>query len=171
MDSKLGSNPSYIWRSILWGREGIEVGSRWRIGDGKNVSIYHHRWLPRPSTFKPFSPPLLPSQSRIAILIDENGCWKEHLIRNNFLEDDADQILKLPLPKKPLEDQLVWSYDKRDQYQVKSGYYVALRLKLKDLPSSSSPNIGWWKFFWNLSLPSKIKLFYWRAFPISSPLI
>ncbi|KAH9781470.1 hypothetical protein KPL71_008488 [Citrus sinensis] len=142
MDSKLGSNPSYIWRSILWGREGIEVGSRWRIGDGKNVSIYHHRWLPRPSTFKPFSPPLLPSQSRIAILIDENGCWKEHLIRNNFLEDDADQILKLPLPKRPLEDQLVWSYDKRDQYQVKSGYYVALRLKLKDLPSSSSPNIG-----------------------------
>ena len=97
-------------------------------------------------------------------MIDEEGCWKEQLIRNHFLKEDATQILKIPLPKRPLEDQLVWAYDKRGQYRVKSGSYVALRLKLKDLPSSSSTNTEWWKYFWNLSLPSKIKIFYWRAF-------
>ncbi|KAH9649947.1 transcriptional corepressor LEUNIG-like protein [Citrus sinensis] len=106
MESKLGSNPSYVWRSILWGGEVIEASSIWRIGDGKNVSIYHHRWFPRPSTFKPFSPWLLPFQSRVAILIDEEGCCKEQLIRNHFLKEDATQILKIPLPKRPLEDQL-----------------------------------------------------------------
>ena len=28
LDAKLGSNPSYIWRSILWGRQIICSGSR-----------------------------------------------------------------------------------------------------------------------------------------------
>lgn len=164
IESKLGSNLSYIWRSILWGREVIEVASRWRIGDGKIISIYHHRWLPRPSTFKPFSPQLLPSQSWVAISIDEEGRCKEQLIRTHFLEEDATQILKTPLPKRPLENQLVWMHDKQGQFNVKIGYHVALCLKLKDWSSSSSTNTEWWKYLWNLSLPSKIKIFYWRAF-------
>ncbi|XP_024039165.1 uncharacterized mitochondrial protein AtMg00310-like [Citrus sinensis] len=34
MEVTVGSKPSYIWRSILWGREVILKGYKWRIGGG-----------------------------------------------------------------------------------------------------------------------------------------
>lgn len=126
MDSKIGNKPSFIWRSLLWGREVIETGSRWRIGSGKDVFIYNHIWLPRPKTFKPFSPQSLPIQSKVADLIKEKGQWKKQLIRQHFIEEDAECILSIPLPENQIEDQLLWSYDKIGHYHVKSSYYIAL---------------------------------------------
>ena len=37
MEAKLGSNPSFTWRSILEGREVLKLGIRRRIGDGKTI--------------------------------------------------------------------------------------------------------------------------------------
>lgn len=142
MESNLGSNPSYIWRTMLWGREVIEVRSRWRIGDYKQVSIYHHRWLPCPTTFNPLSLQRLPSQSSVSTLIKDEGCWKEQMIRNHFLDEDANRVLTIPLPRRPLKDQLVWTHDKRGQYKVNSGYYVAFHMKVTDMSSASSNHIG-----------------------------
>ena len=35
MEGKTDSYPSFMWRSILWGREVVEKGLRWRIGNGE----------------------------------------------------------------------------------------------------------------------------------------
>ncbi|XP_012849908.1 PREDICTED: uncharacterized protein LOC105969681 [Erythranthe guttata] len=56
LDSSLGSNPSYTWRSICGAIDLLKKGTRWRIGNGENVQIWGDRWLPRGSTFKPFTP-------------------------------------------------------------------------------------------------------------------
>lgn len=40
LSAGVGSNPSFIWRSILWGREVIKKGFRWRVGNGKRISVY-----------------------------------------------------------------------------------------------------------------------------------
>ena len=40
LNAPMGSNPSYIWRNILWGRQVILNGYRWRIGNGENISVY-----------------------------------------------------------------------------------------------------------------------------------
>lgn len=42
-DSKVGS---YAWQSILQGRDVIQRGSRWRVGDGREIKIWQHHWLP-----------------------------------------------------------------------------------------------------------------------------
>lgn len=57
-----------------------------------------------------------------------------------------EEILKISFSKKSLED-LVSAYDKRDQYNVKSGYYMALHMKLHDMPSSCDNNSKWWNHF------------------------
>lgn len=38
-DARVGSNPSWTWRSILEGRKVLLEGVRWRIGNGKKVRI------------------------------------------------------------------------------------------------------------------------------------
>ena len=46
MEAHLGSNPSYVWRSLLSARELIREGFVWKIGDGSSVGIQTHKWLP-----------------------------------------------------------------------------------------------------------------------------
>lgn len=40
MQAKIGGNPSFIWRSVLWGRDLLKEGTRWRIGNGEKVRFY-----------------------------------------------------------------------------------------------------------------------------------
>lgn len=70
LNARVGSNPSFIWKSILWGRQVIKNGARWRIKKGSNILVHKDSWLPRPDTFKPISPPTLPMETTVAKLID-----------------------------------------------------------------------------------------------------
>ncbi|GAA0164873.1 hypothetical protein LIER_29160 [Lithospermum erythrorhizon] len=38
--AKLGSNPSFGWRSLLEGRKVLATGIWWRVGDGQEIDIY-----------------------------------------------------------------------------------------------------------------------------------
>lgn len=40
VEAKLGANLSFVWRSIIWGRQIIHKGVRWKIGNGEQVYIY-----------------------------------------------------------------------------------------------------------------------------------
>ena len=44
-DAKESLRCSFAWRSILQAREGVLRGARWRVGNGKDISIWQHRWL------------------------------------------------------------------------------------------------------------------------------
>lgn len=36
---------SYAWKSLFWARRVINLGAKWRVGDGKSVHIYKDNWL------------------------------------------------------------------------------------------------------------------------------
>ncbi|KAH9671011.1 putative reverse transcriptase/RNA-dependent DNA polymerase [Citrus sinensis] len=163
LTAKFGSKPSFIWRSILWGRQVIHKGIRWRIGNGQQVQIYKGNWIPRPTSFKPVSPPSLPSDTRVAELIKEDNQWNEDMICQHFFREDADIILRIPIPSTPMADQILWHYDKKGIYTVKSGYQVALRINFLDTPSCSEQPANQWSIIWSMSLPEKINIFIWRA--------
>ena len=42
LEAELGSNPSYIWRSLLKAREIILAGARWKVGCGTSINIMGH---------------------------------------------------------------------------------------------------------------------------------
>ena len=48
MTAQLGSNLSFILTSLLAARDIIFNRSKWRVGDGKTVGVYSHKWLSHP---------------------------------------------------------------------------------------------------------------------------
>ncbi|KAL9451066.1 hypothetical protein AB3S75_012752 [Citrus x aurantiifolia] len=159
----VGSNPSFIWRSILWGRQVIKKGARWRIGYGQNTLIYEDHWIPRPATFQPISPPTLPPEARVAVLLDEYNKWRVDKLEQYFMKADTEAILKIRLPSGKEDDEVIWHFDKRGEYSVKSGYQLAHNLKFPNEPESSISSHSHWKIPWKFDLPEKVKIFMWRA--------
>ena len=44
-DTKVSSG-LFAWRSILYARQIISQGAKWRIGDGSQIMIYESNWPP-----------------------------------------------------------------------------------------------------------------------------
>ncbi|KAL9451496.1 hypothetical protein AB3S75_013125 [Citrus x aurantiifolia] len=99
MEAKLGSNPSFIWRSILWGRKILQQGTRWRVGNGNQALVMGSNWIPRPS--RPTFTSSLPPNTKVSDLIDSDHHWNLRLIDQRFAKEDAEAIKKIPLPRYP----------------------------------------------------------------------
>ena len=109
LNAKLGSLPSYSWRSIHSSLEVIKNGSRWRVGNGKLIHIWNDRWLPTPSTYKVISPPNgNPEFPMVLALIDPiTKWWNVNLVRATFLPFEADTILRIPLTHNMPKDKII----------------------------------------------------------------
>jgi hypothetical protein len=71
---------------------------------------------------------------------------------------DADEILKIRLPKFEQEDFISWTPNKHGLFTLRSAYNLALDLK-NNTPPNSSGNLngdrGLWKTIWN-GVPPKV---------------
>ncbi|KAK3225535.1 hypothetical protein Dsin_005397 [Dipteronia sinensis] len=115
----------FPWKSLLWGKELTEKGSRWRVGNGKSVRIYKDRWIPRLSTFKVFSPHFFGRKCycwypQIAFLR-----WNVDLVKESFSSEEGDAILGLPSFSIETSDRLIWHFHNSGVYSVCSGYWLA----------------------------------------------
>ncbi|XP_075507646.1 putative mitochondrial protein AtMg00310 [Primulina tabacum] len=75
IDAGLGSNPSYLWRSLLWSRPLLDKGLCWHVGDGAKIAVKGDRWIPSSRG----SATLAERQDNHLVVKDliENGSWKE----------------------------------------------------------------------------------------------
>ncbi|KAL5781697.1 hypothetical protein ACOSP7_006726 [Xanthoceras sorbifolium] len=162
-ESKVGRMPSFTWRSILWGRDVLLKGLRWKIGNGESVRVYEDSYLPRDSTFRVFSPRILPEGVTVSALLQEPGFWHVDIVMRYFIHEEADLILSLPLSLHPRRDSFLWHFDSRGLFSVRSAYKVALGLQQESLASSSKGALEVWKHLWKFDVPNKIKVFAWRA--------
>ena len=46
LDSEIGSNPSYLWRSLWESKKLIASGSLKRVEHGRSISIWEDPWVP-----------------------------------------------------------------------------------------------------------------------------
>ncbi|KAL0402303.1 UNVERIFIED_CONTAM: putative mitochondrial protein [Sesamum latifolium] len=51
--TRIPSNASYAWRSLLEARNLIASGSRWRVGSRVSIRLSEDHWLLRPTSFRP----------------------------------------------------------------------------------------------------------------------
>ncbi|XP_062014044.1 uncharacterized protein LOC133730478 [Rosa rugosa] len=108
LDATVGTSPSAVWRGLIWGKQVINRGTRWRIGDGKRVSIKSDRWLPCPTSFRVVSPINVPVDWKVERLFTESGAWNVPMVRSLFLSHETEMILGLPMGLRTTPDKLVW---------------------------------------------------------------
>ena len=110
LQSKLGSRPSYGWRSILFGKDLLLKGLKRVIGDGQDTLVWIDKWIFDDMVRRPIGlHSLMNICLRASDLIDpSSGLWNISLLRSLFHQDDVFRILstKLLLAKK---DSYCWA--------------------------------------------------------------
>jgi hypothetical protein len=112
----------------------------------------------------------------VAEIIDPiTNSWDVGLIKQTFLPEDADIILRIPIQGHK-EDFIAWHVDKKGIFSVKSAYKIAVNSRDREsragLTSSSADgengNFNWKKL--SLPLPGKVLHFLWRVTTYTLPL-
>ena len=165
--SKLGSSPSFTWRSIYNGLEVVKRGSRWRVGNGERILIWEDKWLPTPTTYKVIShPKSFNDYPRVSVLIDRaTRMWKGDVVRYLFFPFEARTMLNIPFCHSLPEDQIIWVGNRRGEFSVKGAYYIAyglLNTLDKGECSTGDSRNPFWKKLWHLSIPPKVHIFAWK---------
>ena len=168
VDASLGKKPSFAWRSILAAQAIVRNGRRWQVGNGHSIMIWKDKWVPSPSTFKVVSPvSSLPEDSRVAALIDEeNGVWKNELVRQVFLPHEVELICSIALSANLPADKQVWAPTHNGIFTVRSAYQLAMEVSSAESVggmSDTSQLRRFWKYLWSCNIPHKIRHFAWRA--------
>ncbi|XP_073126761.1 uncharacterized protein [Henckelia pumila] len=126
MDAKMGSNPSYVWRSIMETQDLIRRGARIRIGSGNLTHIWNTPWLP--DLENPFVVTDCPIDLQLANVNSLReagvGSWDLDLLDDLFIEKDKHLISVIPLSRGECEDKWIWGPDRNGCYYVKSGYKI-----------------------------------------------
>ena len=77
LEAEARGGASYLWRSILWGRNVIKLGLRRRIGDGRSTRVFDDPWIPRPSSYRVITrrPDSGESMMVADLIMDGNRAW------------------------------------------------------------------------------------------------
>ena len=61
-------------------------------------------------------------------LYPSGGVWNIHVLFDTLLSSEREVILAIPVAKFNCQDKMIWHFDKRGEYTVKSGYRLASSL-------------------------------------------
>ncbi|XP_017979793.1 PREDICTED: uncharacterized protein LOC18594299 [Theobroma cacao] len=140
LNAPIGSNPSYLWRSIRESQQLIRKGAIWRVGDGQSISVLNDVWIPYESPrLLSFPNQLIDEEMKVSELIDQRTMtWNDVKITEISPPYECELILSIPL-----------SYKRPNDKQVAG--------------SSSCNMMAFWKRIWHLELPRKVILFLWKT--------
>ncbi|GAA0155454.1 hypothetical protein LIER_38092 [Lithospermum erythrorhizon] len=93
--AKLGSGPSFTWRSLLSIRDLLNNGIEWKLGRGQSINICQHKWVHHTHTNKVITPMDQDFKDlRVSDLIDpEVGVWDFIKVNTIFYQVDCEAIL------------------------------------------------------------------------------
>lgn len=108
---------------------------RWRVGNGHDISAFQSPWIPRPHSFRAVTVNVEATRDwRVSDFIRE-GRWDGEVLTSVFWPIDVEEIFRVPLGHNWAQDRLVWHFGNKRRYTVKFS-----------------------------KIPSKVKVFMWRAF-------
>ncbi|CAN1296474.1 Putative ribonuclease H protein At1g65750 [Linum perenne] len=152
---------SWIWSSILQGRDTLVKGIRKNIGNG-NTTWLDEAWFPGSCDFRCYPNPSL--NCRVSdCMVQGRQCWDVEKLRAIFPEDMVREIRKIPIGPPHLEDKWLWHGDKKGKFSVKGCYWLMKNGNTQPREARGQYGTADWKWLWQLKIPSKVKLFLWRG--------
>lgn len=121
LTAKVGSNPSYIWRSIMEAQVLLKQGAVRRVGRGTSVNIIQDPWLPGADPFIHTDNEVIRNKNVDMLIVPNQNIWDVDLITDIFSERDAQLILSIPLRISDT-DNWFWKWERLGHYSVKSAY-------------------------------------------------
>lgn len=153
---------SYIWYSILQGRDLLKKGLRVMIGNGEAIDAWSDPWLPT----HPPRAPIAKTNSVTSIKVKEwitnliQG-WDIQKLQELVVPEDVERIRAIKLCSKSSPDLLGWHYNKDGIYTVKSGYWLATHSGNQQAVPIPG-DIPLKRTIWKLKTAPKIRHFLWK---------
>ncbi|GKE72595.1 F-box domain containing protein, partial [Tanacetum coccineum] len=147
---------------LLHGRDLLLHGLRWQVGNGRNISFWTHKGVSFSKDFYIHSPLGPFHNGNTVVDFIEDGEWNVRLLREHISATEAEMVLQIPISRTSSTDKLVWNFDPKGQYIVKSGYKHAIALKnTRDVigESSTNPSSKFWKVIWSINIYGIIQSF------------
>lgn len=122
LEAPVGNNPSFIWRSLCWGRESLSEGLFWKIGKGNRVNVFKDNWIPEHAKRKLDEDRAGVSELMVNNFFNNQGEWNLAELKKVALSYELEAILRIHISGINKDDRRFWIYEKRGHYTVKAGY-------------------------------------------------
>lgn len=164
LEAPIGNASSMTWRSICWGRDLFLKGYRWRVGNENLITIDKDPWINRTVSLSPLVTVDFLNGQRVNRLLDENNNWKKELLIQSFSPQDVEDIMNIPTGEKSSRDEIIWRYDKKGVFSVKSAYHLAVESNSSNQasPSNAETASRLWKSIWNAKVLPRTKICTWK---------
>jgi hypothetical protein len=154
--------------AISHGLELLKKGIIWRVGNGQNIRVWRDNWLPRLSYMKVFTTRGKKRFRRVSELLDDQGNWKEAMVRSNFLPIDVEVILKIKPSRRLDNDLIAWQPEGSGHFTVRSAYKLAFNESSDQCAFAATSSVpdganSCWKRIWHADVPPKVKNFAFKA--------
>lgn len=110
---------SWVWKSIIQGREILKKRGRWSVAQGSEIQIGDDNWLATGERA------YLKQRSTARVfkdVIEEHHQWNIRALRENLEASSAKVALQTPIAWTRQQDQLIWPHTSDGAYTIKSGY-------------------------------------------------
>lgn len=97
MDAPIGNNPSFIWRSMMWSKDVLNMGLIWKIGNDSNINARRDAWIPSLKFGRVSSNVCYESNIIIDKLLSEQMFWDVDLLKTRFLPYEVEAIRRIPI--------------------------------------------------------------------------
>lgn len=124
LNGQMGSNPSYVWRSLMSAQAAVKAGARKKIGDDKETNVWNAQWLP--DVVNEYLTSYMPDylrDSKVQSLIDMEGSgWDVDVLRDICNARDMDLNMRIPILTNKCKDKWFWLLEENGQFSVRSCY-------------------------------------------------
>ena len=136
----------------------VKQGSRRKIGNGEQTSVWHVPWLP--GNNDGFLTTVMPhelEQIQVVNLMETGSKrWDDELLRDIFNDNDVQLIKSIPIPAHNKQDSWFWNLENSGLFSVKSCYRALQGVQQWE-------HAAFWRKIWALELPGKVINFAWRV--------
>lgn len=111
LEAGMGCDPSFLWKSLLWGRDLLTKGIR-RIGHDKDILIFKDPWLPKELSFKPICINQSFINHKVSNFFFPLGDWDLRKLSEGVLSSDIEIIKCIPINNQ-LDNRFIWHFDRQ----------------------------------------------------------